>query len=151
MKCLLMVWVRSSLFLGMAIVGSLPALAELRSRSYIITIAREEEISTAKSQAESIVQTEFSSGFLDPRVTEMRVGVSGEWAGQILPLVQRQITRESWLKNPRGTLSNGSVWNSQQLLDGRSKVGSARARPPIVNPPSSIPRSEQEDNFYLNR
>ena len=151
MNYLLIFWIRLSLFLGMAITGSSPALAELRSRSYIITISQEEDISNAKSQAESIVQTEFSSGFSDPRVTEMRVGVSGEWAGQILPILQRQMTRKGWLKNPKGSVLSGSFWDSQRLLDRRSKDSSARARPPIVNPPSPIPTSEREDNFYSNR
>ena len=151
MKYLLIFWIRLSLFSGIAILYSSPVLAELRSRSYVITIAQEEDISNAKSQAESIVQTELSNGFSDPRVTEMRVGVSGERAGQILPLIQRQMTRESWLKNPKRSFLNGSFWNSQRLLDGRSKVGSFRTRPPIVVPPSPIPQSEREDNFYPNR
>ena len=151
MNNLLMFWIRLSLFLGIVIIGSSPALAELRFRSYVITIAQEEDVSNAKSQAESIVQTEFSSGFSDPRVTEIRVGVSGEWAGQILPLVQRQMTRESWLKNPRGTVFNGTFWNSQRLLDGRSNVGLTRTRLPIVIPLSPIPSSEREDNFYSGR
>ena len=151
MNYLLIFWIRLSLFLGMIIIGSSPALAELRSRSYVITIAQENDVSNAKLQAESIVQTEFSNGFLDPIVTEMRVGVSGEWAGQILPLVQRQMTRESWLKNPRGTVFNGTFWNSQRLLDGQSKAGSTQTRLPIVIPPSPIPPSEREDNFYSGR
>ena len=151
MKDLLIVWIRLSLFLGIIISSSSPSLAERRSRSYVITIAQEEDVSNAKSQAESIVQTEFSSGFSAPRVTEIRVGVSGERAGQILPLVQRQMTRESWLKNPKGTVFNETVWNSQRLLDGRSNVGSTRTRPLIVVPPSPIPSSEREDNFYSGR
>ena len=151
MNNLLIFWIRLSLFLGMAVAGSSPALAELRSRSYVITILQEEDISNAKSQAESIVQAEFSTGFSDPRVTEIRVGVSGEWAGQILPLVQRQMTREGWLKNPRGPILNGLFWNSRRLLDGRSNGDSPRTRPPIVNPSSPTPASEREDNFYSNR
>lgn len=151
MNYLLLFWIRLSLLLGIAIAGSSPALAELRSRSYVIVIAQEEDISNAKSQAESIVQTDFSKGFSDSRVTEMRVGVSGEWAGQILPLVQRQMTRESWLKNPRGTIFNGKFWNGQRLLDGRSKVSSGDARLPIVISPRPIHSSEREDNFYSGR
>jgi hypothetical protein len=151
MRYLLMFWIKLGLLIGVAMVDALPALAELRSRSYVITITQEEEIPTVKLQAESIVQTDLSQGFLDPRVMEMRVGVSGEWAGQILPLVQRRMTREDWLKNPRGVLLNGPFWNGQRLLNGRSKLGSVGNRLPIVSPPVPNPPSEREDNFYPNR
>jgi hypothetical protein len=141
--------------LGLVILGS-PALAEGRSRSQVISIARESDLPTARLHALAIAQTELNQGFLDPRVTVMRVGVSGEWAGQIVPLIHLQISREDWLKNPTIALRNGQVWNGQRLWVGRSNPSSNPSSMPGLTAsiaPKSIQHrlTEQEDNFYSIR
>jgi hypothetical protein len=127
-----------------------PALSEVRTRSSILSISNESELPMAQSQAMTIAQTELNQGFLDPIVTVMWVGVSGEWSGQIVPLFQIQITREDWLKNPTIGPSNGRSWNSQSLLAGRFIPSSSGE---MVTPiaPNPIRKRELEDNFYPNR
>ncbi len=128
-----------------------PASADVRSRSTIISISNESELPMAQSQAMTIAQTELNQGFLDPNVTVMWVGVSGEWSGQIVPLFQIQITRDDWLKNPTIGRLNGRSWNGQYLLAGRflpSSTASGMAAPIAPNP---IRTRELEDNFYPNR
>jgi hypothetical protein len=137
------------LVMGMTIAVP-PASAEARSRSNIISISNESELPMAQSQAMAIAQTELNQGFLDPMVTVMWVGVSGEWSGQIVPLFQIQMTREDWLKNPTIGRLNGRSWNGEYLLAGRFMPSSSRGvATPIA--PNPIRSRESEDNFYPNR
>ncbi len=127
-----------------------PASAEVRSRSNIIPISNESELPMAHSQAMTIAQTELNQGFLDPAITVMWVGVSGEWSGQIVPLFQVQITREDWLKNPTIGRFNSRSWSSQYLLAGRASPSPSGGTVASIAP-NPIRMRESEGNFYPTR
>jgi len=131
-----------------------PAWAEVWQVNRVLSANTELELENLGTQAETIAQTELERGFAQASVSEVRAMFSGEWAGQVVPLLSLTVTRVQWQKSPRASAWAKRFGGGESLLIANRSPSSrlANSKPVSSVVPSPNPLrdnlTEIESNYY---
>ncbi len=99
-----------------------------------------------QQKAESIAQDSANQSFSDPQISEVKINISGEQQGQIIPVLFLSVTRENWTRQPSVT-----VW-AKQPGGAKTLLGFDRpTQKPYLQPNTTSVGdqfTDREPNFY---
>ncbi len=99
-----------------------------------------------QQKAESIAQDSANQSFSDPQISEVKINISGEQQGQIIPVLFLSVTRENWTRQPSVT-----VW-AKQPGGAKTLLGFDRPTQKTYLQPNTMSVGDQftdrEPNFY---
>lgn len=102
-------------------------------------------------KAESIAQDSANQSFSDPQISEIKINISGEQHGQIIPVLFLSVTRENWQRQPSVTVWAKQPGGAKTLLGFDRSIPKRYVQPNIIATPSTRIRdglTEREPNFY---
>ena len=102
-------------------------------------------------KAESIAQDSANQSFIDPQISEVKINISGEQEGQIVPILFLSVTRENWTRQPSVTVWAKQPGGAKTLLGFDRSTSKRSLQPNIISTPSTPIRdklTDREPNFY---
>ena len=102
-------------------------------------------------KAESIAQDSANQSFIDLQISEVKINISGEQEGQIVPILFLSVTRENWTRQPSVTVWGKQPGGAKTLLGFDRSISKRSLQPNIISTPSTPIRdklTEREPNFY---
>ncbi len=130
-----------------------PVEAKTRLLTYQLNISSN-RLTTFESlleKAESIAQDSANQSFIDPQISEVKINISGEQEGQIVPILFLSVTRENWMRQPSVTVWAKQPGGAKTLLGFDRSISKRSLQPNIISTPSTSIRdklTEREPNFY---
>jgi hypothetical protein len=104
------------LAIGFSLLIATPAHAEVKTISATVLTEGSEPFSSLRQKAADLAQESVNKAFQDPRVTEVRVTVSGGRNGAIAPVISARITRAQWQESTQVSAWARSFERSEDLL-----------------------------------
>jgi hypothetical protein len=104
-----------------------------------------------QQKAESIAQDSANQSFSDPQISEVKINISGEQQGQIVPVLFLSVTRENWTRQPSVTVWAKQPGGAKTLLGFDRSIPKPYLQPNIIATSSTPIRdslTEREPNFY---
>lgn len=104
-----------------------------------------------QQKAESIAQNSANQSFSDPQISEVKINISGEQQGQIIPVLFLSVTRENWTRQPSVTVWAKQPGGAKTLLGFDRSIPKRYVQPTIIATPSIPIRdrlTDREPNFY---
>lgn len=104
-----------------------------------------------QQRAESIAQDSANQSFSDPQISEVKINISGEQQGQIIPVLFLSVTRENWMRQPNVTVWAKQPGGAKTLLGFDRSIQKPYLQPnTTATPPTSVGDqfTDREPNFY---